>query len=455
MTGVDDLEAPLAFLKVSTINQLAIQLDTKKIIPTDDGLLRDWRGVYELAGFAAGPLFDKFNAASSPFQQLVEEWKRKENATVRHFFNILKELDRYDVIDDNRERIGIDIKDADLQLTSKGLSVRTVESTVAGCETVLTYDDIVSLRNGKPLARYDALVLYAEEDVDWVLDMVAVLEGQGISVCLLQRDVVAGTMELEAMSRLVTQRCTKVLVVISPDFFNSENKFYSMLAQSEAIMRNTSNYIPLIYREVEELPSHTKILYEMLHKLRLNHWFWERLCKTLKPDWTADKSNPLPKYSPGQKFDPTLPKMSPSLKSDPETLQHGQQLKQSDKYSDMRHDHKQAVRTREPKEEVRIKSSASESKLSALSAGKSKPPSTPEKKLNGLMSSVKKRLSGLMSRSPGSSQQFSNAVFDDRDGNSSVAELLKTAPEVPKDAPGPSRTKKFGKSRAQSYQQFS
>ena len=147
---------------------------------------------------------------------------------------------------------------------------------MAGCDTVLTYDDIVSLRNGKPLARwahfrillvgicllfysnisadgvywflsiftttgylfnlfkslqiirlriwpvlfkivkfwegeacrylkpllqyktntnsrvprYDALVLYAEEDVDWVLDMVAVLEGQGISVCLLQRDVV-------------------------------------------------------------------------------------------------------------------------------------------------------------------------------------------------------------------------------------------------------------------------
>lgn len=44
---------------------------------------------------------------------------------------------------------------------------------------MLTYDDIVSLRNGKPLARYDALVLYVEEDVDWVLDMVAVLEVRG------------------------------------------------------------------------------------------------------------------------------------------------------------------------------------------------------------------------------------------------------------------------------------
>ena len=184
-----------------------------------------------------------------------------------------------------------------------------------------------------------------------------------------------------------------------------------------------------------------------LYKTRLNHWFWERLCKTLKTDWTADKSNPLPKYSLSQKCDPTLPKFSPSLKSDPESLQHGQHLKQSGKKGDLCHDHKPGVRTSEPLEAVRIKSSASESSLSK--------PSTPEKKLNGLMSSVKKRLSGLMSRSPGSSHQFSNAVFVDKDGNSSVTELLKTAPEVPKDTPGLSRTKRFGKSRAQSYQQFS
>ena len=37
---VDMEEAPLAFLKLSTITQLAGQLNSKKIIPTDDGLLR-------------------------------------------------------------------------------------------------------------------------------------------------------------------------------------------------------------------------------------------------------------------------------------------------------------------------------------------------------------------------------------------------------------------------------
>ena len=51
----------------------------------------------------------------------VERADDKEvNFDWRFFFvNGNNILNRYDVIDDNRERIGIDIKDADLQLTSK------------------------------------------------------------------------------------------------------------------------------------------------------------------------------------------------------------------------------------------------------------------------------------------------------------------------------------------------
>ena len=108
----------------------------------------------------------------------------------------------------------------------------------------------------------------------------------------------------------------------------------------------------------------------------------------------------------------------------------------------------------EPKAST-IRESASESRLSALKFIKPSP-TTPDRKTGGLISSVKKRFSGLMGKSS-SPQQFSNAVFNDAD--SSVAQLLKDAPEVPKGAPGATneaatKVKKFGKSRAQSYQQF-
>ena len=62
-------------------------------------------------------------------------------------------MDRFDVIDDNEAAVQEDIRLADQQMLPRGLRAWEPDSAVAGSELVLTYDDIVNLNEGRPLAR--------------------------------------------------------------------------------------------------------------------------------------------------------------------------------------------------------------------------------------------------------------------------------------------------------------
>jgi len=285
--------ASIVFLRPSTIDRLSVQLNQEKLLVADNGQLRDWRGVYEMTGLNSRHVLDKCRLSSDPFNQLLDQWKHCPNATIHNLLQFLAGMERYDIIDDNIYKIIEDVKYADTLLQKKGLDVRMIENAIAASERVLTYDDIAALKTNRELARYDVLILHSEADVDFAEDVTAVLENQNIRVCLKERDLIVGTLELEAVTNLITERCNKVAVIITPNFFTSrENARYASLAQSDAITQDKRSFLPVILQ-----PTDLPLNIQSLTKLRVhnNKLFWRNLCTSIHDGWEEDKqSRPLP-----------------------------------------------------------------------------------------------------------------------------------------------------------------
>ena len=115
-------------------------------------------------------------------------------------------------------------------------------------------------------SRYDALVLFGEsdEDVAFGAHLIQRCEDAGLKVFVPQRDLVAGTVEHETSSKIISERCRKVIAVFSPSFLQSErNMFLTGFAQHVGIMDGRNDkIIPIILR-----PCDLPVQYQMYHKV--------------------------------------------------------------------------------------------------------------------------------------------------------------------------------------------
>jgi len=293
-------DAPLWVLRPSTISHLSSQLQSEKIIPTDEGLLRDWRGVAEGAGFAesGGHMFMKIKNAPDHFQEIFNLWKKVPESRVHHLLDVLADLDRFDVLDDTSCQISEDIKVADRTARDKGLELTKLPaSQQEQGEEALTYDDLQALNTGKPLPHYDAFILYGFSEESLALEMlVHNLEAQGLSLLVKDRDLLGGSFEHTSVMQLISRRCTKLITVFSNSFFNSEyNTFLANFAQHESlenpgVIRN--KIIPLVVEDCQipaNLSLYSKLKYEPGNSL-LHKTFWSRLVKSINPAINFDQN---------------------------------------------------------------------------------------------------------------------------------------------------------------------
>lgn len=104
-------------------------------------------------------------------------------------------------------------------------------------QNILTLDDVRSLRDHLPLQIYDAFVLFDDDDIDFATELIEKLEKQyELKLCVATRDLVGGTLELDATTRLITERCNRLIVIVSPAFLKSQaNKFFLNFAQAVGI----------------------------------------------------------------------------------------------------------------------------------------------------------------------------------------------------------------------------
>lgn len=92
---------PISALGVGSRGVLSKQLNPLKVIPSEDGLSRDWRGFFEKAtGRNDHSSMDKLD----PMRDVLKTWHRNhQNATLGELLKVLQQIDRWDVIDDARE----------------------------------------------------------------------------------------------------------------------------------------------------------------------------------------------------------------------------------------------------------------------------------------------------------------------------------------------------------------
>ena len=76
--------------------------------------------------------------------------------------------------------------------------------------------------------RYDAMVLFGEsdEDIGFGSHLIERCEDAGLKMFVPQRDLVAGTIEHETSSKIISERCRKVIAVFSPTFLESERNMF-------------------------------------------------------------------------------------------------------------------------------------------------------------------------------------------------------------------------------------
>lgn len=91
---------PISALSSKSIEVLSKQLNPLKVIPSENGLSRDWRGFLQFATNQNNHNILK----TDPMKDVLRIWSSNhQNATLGQLVNILQNIDRWDVIDDARE----------------------------------------------------------------------------------------------------------------------------------------------------------------------------------------------------------------------------------------------------------------------------------------------------------------------------------------------------------------
>ena len=289
-------EAPLWVLRPSTLAHLSAQLCCERLLPTEEGRLADWRGVAEEAGVAMKPAYLRIQAAQEPFKELFKELR--STMTVQQFWGVLETVDRWDVLDDCMARMVEDIRVAEVQAQAKGIDLARLPAIeVERREEALTMEDLARLARDQPLVTYDCMVLYSEAEAVFAEEvLVPNLEAQGLQVLVRDRDLLGGAFEHQAMLRLISERCSKLVPVFSQGFFDhdGQNSFLTTFAQHCGLEEGRKKLVPLVVGQTS-IPSNLS----MYHKLPYDpsnskhKWFWEKLVKTIHPRGEFDPSIPM------------------------------------------------------------------------------------------------------------------------------------------------------------------
>ncbi|KAK7026768.1 Myeloid differentiation primary response protein MyD88 [Halocaridina rubra] len=312
------LDAPVRILMDATIQLLSTKLDSRKILLTSQGIHRDWRGLAEQAGMDIGCIN---SGKISPTAHCIYKW-RKGHATIGQFLAFLEVMDRFDVIDDALTLI---YNDYDKCMTQAGGLAMTatppsIDDEVSFDPDLISVGDVSNRDLGLGLEHYDALVLSAEEDCDFVQELIENIEVKyGFKLFLKERDLLAGLQfETESIVRLITERCTRVIVVLSPEFLASNvNKFFTNFALAFSIDQRRRIVIPCQVKPCEK-PAVISFCHSLDYYRAKGYWnFWEKLRDSLKYQHSVVQGSRVPSIEPSERIQ-ELPS-SPTLSLSPTT----------------------------------------------------------------------------------------------------------------------------------------
>lgn len=99
-----------------------------------------------------------------------------------------------------------------------------------------------------------------------------------MQLCVKERDLIGGSFQHEAILRMISERCERLIVVLSPAFLESPaNTFFMSFAQALGIEQRQRKIIPCLY-EPCKLPPMLSYYYVLVYKRSGRYWnFWDKL----------------------------------------------------------------------------------------------------------------------------------------------------------------------------------
>lgn len=208
---------------------------------------------------------------------------------VHHLFRHLETIDRYDIRDDLQNLANAN------RLVNTEQTWTTENRMIPHCpaeenDQLLTMDDVDL---GAPV-EYDALVLYAAEDQEFVDVMISNMSQIGFKL-FTKHSLRPGAIPYGPMTELISSRCRHTILVYSPAFFKSlDDRFYTEYVHARNIERK-HRLIPCVYRECT-LPPQFRYLFA-LHVRSAAYNFWDRLARSVDADRTPRLLPPNPTNS--------------------------------------------------------------------------------------------------------------------------------------------------------------
>ncbi|CAL1684466.1 unnamed protein product [Lasius platythorax] len=288
---IDLSTVPLVGISVVSKQIIAAMLNPTKVLPSDNNLPRDWRGLAHLLELN-GEIMSLLVSHSDPTTYMLTMFeKNKKNITIKNFQTMMEQMDRWDIIDDTEAIFQSDAAKYLEQQQRAQVSADLIDECVD--QEVLTLGDVHRLSQGLETQYYDAFLLYADEDISFVNEMIQKLETEyKLKLCLKDRDLVGGVaFEHEAVMKLISERCNRLLIIISPSFLKSSaNKFFLNYAQALSIEKRQRKMIPCIYKSCE-LPFQLKYISTLDYNRRGLYDFWAKLHDSIQASHSINTSS--------------------------------------------------------------------------------------------------------------------------------------------------------------------
>uniref|UniRef100_A0A1A9Z7N6 TIR domain-containing protein n=1 Tax=Glossina pallidipes TaxID=7398 RepID=A0A1A9Z7N6_GLOPL len=325
-------DVPLTALSKNTMQKISNSLNTKKIIRSEAGYKRDWRGLAVLA-VQQNYCEENILSSSDPTKKVLQLWcsNNPKTATFAYLGNYLGKIDRWDIYFDIYENLVEDSQTYQQQRSevlsedhsdgtkkNKPVDINNQLESVSNTK-ILTKDDVVRAQNNLPPQTYDAFVLFAEKDINYAVEMIDKLENNSdynLKLCIKHRDLLTGlSFEHVALMELIQDRCKHLIVILTREFLKSpENTFLVNYTQALQIQNKSRKIIPLIYEDGVVTPLlkvYTHMRYGVTNSL---FDFWSSLATSIRNvDLSSGGISSIATYVPKRQSEITEAHSSPKI----------------------------------------------------------------------------------------------------------------------------------------------
>ena len=256
-------------LPLNRRQQLSSYLNVEQILMSECGLARDYRGIAQQLNLSYSEIA-RLEKLCDPCGSLLN-YQQVAELNVFDLFELLVSIGRFDILDDMIPVI----------LDDMANRINREHNQSAQKLVPIQHESIIW---------YDAYVCYADSDLDFVRRLTEYLESPAVGFRLFvrDRDLMVGNWVYEAFARLIETQCRRMIIVLSPDFFQSHDcKFQSMFAAGLAIEKCQRILIPIIYKRCEEIPSILRLMSKIDMSGMANSipdWSMKRLIMSIRPE---------------------------------------------------------------------------------------------------------------------------------------------------------------------------